>query len=558
MGTIATIYNPEYFTQDSFWKEIETTQLNPQWTGPSCSKLGLTGPVTHDRLLNVLKGFSPDGQTQFVRHAANGRERFGTEILLCAPNSFSALLATNPRNQWHAIFEVHEKARNQTLQSILTGQFEARRGPGGVERIPCTPAGVSLPNCYSRLGNPLIHDHAIVFKQAYCPDGQQTRTVLVDSLFQGQRQIRANYLLNLSNGCQHDLGLKIERKGHTFVIDGMPEKFLNELSPTRSEIGQYLVDRNLRDTSAAREIAAKVIRPEKNVYEASLLEVSWKTVAENHKVDVKISTVNQKDPEPGEVVRELQSYSLAAAASQDWTTQRQSFSKESFHLEVTRRAFGTGFTPEDIEKAVERVFQRPEAFNLKVLDRSPEGVIYRSGDVEKKMMGVNVNVKNDGNYYQNAEQQKPEAHVKKKPEQTSEQSKSKAKPEHNNSQKDANTKVEEKRKEQKQVNEPDSKTSKIETQASETKPSFLNSIQDRSQQMYENIRLKRPERVIEIDGAATPKSPNSLDRLIKDLKPTPLWKCHAKAYNTAWGKWFDNGSQMMNLCHIDIQTRTQA
>ena len=141
----------------------------------------------------AVKEASPDGTVQYVRPASVGKQRYGTELVLCAPPSFSALLATTPEHQWHRIFEAHAAARDRTLNDLLRRDFVARTGAGGTDRTPCRPIAATLPHYCSRRGTPLVHDHTVILKQGYCPVDGKARTVETDPVFQNQRQVRADH-----------------------------------------------------------------------------------------------------------------------------------------------------------------------------------------------------------------------------------------------------------------------------------------------------------------------------------------------------------------------------
>lgn len=529
MGSARTVHDAAYYLTDEFWADVGLTGLTARFAGPGAGPLGYTVPLTRENLAHALAGRTADGTAALVRPAAVGRQRCGTELLICAPPAVSALLAAVPKEQWYRVFEAHARARDRTLTDLLGRPFEARTGAGGGDRTPCLPVVAVLPNAVARRGTPLVHDHVIVLKPGHCPADGKARAVEADPVFRHQRQVRADYLLRLSNEVAGPLGLAVERTAAGFTVRGLPPAFLAELTPARREIAEYLRARGLAATPAARAVAAAATAPPKQRFDRDERAAVWAEVAARHGVRMSLAAQHRAVPEPGPVARELAAYQRVSESADRLAARRGYFDGPRLLLEATRAAVGSGLSPEDVRRAAARVLDRHPMFGFERLDRSlAAGPVYVRRAVLDELRRAEPGAKPDlsrpltGPTAPARPGQRGPVAPRPPTDRGAAATRMRPAP--------AAVGPSGHRVEPPRPTDPAPERGRLAAAAEQVR------------RWYEKAR---PRTVVTVRADRPAADPRSLGRLLADARRTPLARCHAAAYRAVWGKWFADPVRML-------------
>jgi conjugative relaxase-like TrwC/TraI family protein len=184
-----------------------------QWLGEGARELGLDGEVQKQELRNVLRGYSPGGETQLVQNAGADNRQSGWDLTFSAPKSVSVAWSQSEGEMRKAFQEAHHKAVTKALSYVEDEAGFTRRGQGGVEREPAKLTVATFEHGTSRAQDPALHTHALIVNVGVREDGS-TGSIESKPIYQQKMAAGAVYRAELAHQIENDsrLGLIAERK----------------------------------------------------------------------------------------------------------------------------------------------------------------------------------------------------------------------------------------------------------------------------------------------------------------------------------------------------------
>lgn len=140
-----------------------------RWRGEGAARLGLSGDVDAEELINVIAGFSPDGKTALLpRQIAESRSVLALDITHSKPKSLSLLQALTTDPDIAATLRDAEDVAVVAAQRYLEDVAgKLRRGHAGAESIESTGLiTAAFKHSSSRAGDPQYHEHNLTVAYA--------------------------------------------------------------------------------------------------------------------------------------------------------------------------------------------------------------------------------------------------------------------------------------------------------------------------------------------------------------------------------------------------------
>ena len=173
-------------------------------------QLGLTGKAKPVEFLHVLRGLSPDGQTEWVKNAKTGpveytakdgskkvRERhLADDWTLTPPKSFPVFVICADVKERETAIDCHRAARDKALAYIERTCVLTRTGRGGKNIEHASPIVAAFTHLESREGDMNYHEHLVFMNVCLCKDGT-TRAVHNTAFFTHAKTIDQIYKTEL-------------------------------------------------------------------------------------------------------------------------------------------------------------------------------------------------------------------------------------------------------------------------------------------------------------------------------------------------------------------------
>jgi conjugative relaxase-like TrwC/TraI family protein len=168
-GASAVRYYAE-LAQDGYY--TQRCEAPGVWHGSGVKALGLEGEASPEQIENILKGFSPDGESKLVQNAGAENRKLGVDLTFSASKSVSCVWGLLDEQERETISEAHEKAVRDTIDWLeQEGGIITRRGSGGSVHEEAQPVCVIYEHGTSRNLDPQLHTHALVMNACVRQDG---------------------------------------------------------------------------------------------------------------------------------------------------------------------------------------------------------------------------------------------------------------------------------------------------------------------------------------------------------------------------------------------------
>lgn len=358
IGKAASYY--EDAADDYYGKDGEAAQ----WQGQGAQRLGLEGPVEHERLRQLFAG--QVDQDQYVVRAAtrhDSKQRIGIDLTFSAPKSVSIQALVGGDGE---VVKAHDRAVARAVEAA-EARAQARHKVRGHSMVQNTGNLVvaKFRHETSREKDPQLHTHAVVMNVTQRADGQW-RALKNDDIVKATKYLGAVYRAELARELQQ-LGyqLRHERDG-MFELAHISRQQLDEFSRRSSQVEAKLQAQGLTRktaTAAQKQMATLQTRRKKDArLDRDALQQEWLKRSRELGMDFQ-----RRDWRGAGAEQELSSLdrapetepvALAAARSLRYAinhlTERQAVMKETELIDTAlKHAVGVA-TLRDIEAAMQR------------------------------------------------------------------------------------------------------------------------------------------------------------------------------------------------------------
>lgn len=319
-----------------------------EWRGAESLGFRTGDPVTEEGLSLLLRGFDSAGNAM-VKNAGDAH-RPGYDLTFSAPKSVSVLWALGSEEIKEAVLSAHQKAVDAALSHIKDHALMARRGAGGI-RVEAVQdlVAAKFDHAVSREHDPQLHTHALLFNLA--PRKDQTWGAIESKfIFREKMAAGAVYRAELAYNLKRNLGVRVERHGREFEIEGVPPSLTKALSTRREQIKAALQERG-HESARAAAVAALDTRKPKEEKALALLRDDWLKLGRGHGFD------------EAKVIRQEQAYERTLDSEREI---KEAFSELTAHQSTftakdLRQIFATraqGFTGRD---GIEAIYQEAKS-----------------------------------------------------------------------------------------------------------------------------------------------------------------------------------------------------
>ena len=321
------------------------------WHGEGAARLGAVGPVTELHFRSLFAGYLYETAKALTQNAGDAGRRPAWDLTFSAPKSVSVLWATLDEQSRDQIRQAHDAAVKKTLDYLERELLECRRGKDGTERESAQLVSALFEHGTSRLHDPQLHTHALVFNICTRQDGT-TGAIESRSLYTNKMLLGAMYRAELAHLLERKLGLVAEQTGQTFEVRGVPNAICNAFSRRRAEIQAFLNEKGLYSAEASAYAALKTRSAKEHAPRADLFPLWQKTAAALGFTPLR-ATLSQlyqearRSLKPGETAQQR-----VQAALKDITRQESHFSERDLLKATLLLAPGSGQSLEELMSAV--------------------------------------------------------------------------------------------------------------------------------------------------------------------------------------------------------------
>jgi hypothetical protein len=258
----------------------------------------------------------------------------------------------------------------------LTADLTARFGPGGRYHLAAHPVVRETGHLLSRGKDPQIHSHLDVLGVVNCPADGKTRALQSRQVYDGQKLFETVYQLELGNGLMR-LGYAVEQKIGVAVLRDVPRSLCRAFSSRSEQIREYVQKLGV-DSPVVRTLAALATRPEKTAVDPRSLSPAWLETARRH-------GFSPEQIRPRAVVetrlktpfgREAEGVKLTVRAADELAARQGQFTKSEWEVRATRLAIASGLTYPDVHRAVTRVSEKPALYGVSSVPRAGQEPLY--------------------------------------------------------------------------------------------------------------------------------------------------------------------------------------
>ena len=276
-GASAVRYYSE-LAQDDYY--AQRTNSPGTWYGSGAKALGLGGEASPEQIENLLRGFSPDGESKLVQNAGAENRKLGVDLTFSAPKSVSVEWGLLDEENREIIAQAHERAVEDTLNWLEQGgAVISRRGSGGSVHEEAKPICVLYNHGTSRNLDPQLHTHALVINACVREDG--TTGAIEEKYFYDNKMVAGSFYRAELTQNLRELGIEMERRGDYYEIAGVPQSLMDEASSRRKEIENYMFNTgDYSPENASR--GAIATRATKEIVPLADLVPAWNEMGKEH------------------------------------------------------------------------------------------------------------------------------------------------------------------------------------------------------------------------------------------------------------------------------------
>lgn len=293
---------------DYYTKGAETLG---RWQGRGLEALGLKpgDPVTPEALRNLMRGFSPDGQTPLCQNAGRDNHRPGYDLTFSYVKHGSTAWSQADPSRRVQIAACHGVPVDAALRFLEREAAFTRVGRGGARQEPVEGLVVAcFDHKWSRAGDPQLHSHCLVMNVAPRADGSWG-TIESKHLLEHKMAAGAVYRAECARLLQ-DLGFRVEREGSFFKLPDVPEALVERFSSRRRQIEERLGAESA--SARASERATLLTRPAKKAVPQEVLIA--KALEEGRRAGFDVETII-RPPKALDIERERTEATRAALSS---------------------------------------------------------------------------------------------------------------------------------------------------------------------------------------------------------------------------------------------------
>jgi conjugative relaxase-like TrwC/TraI family protein len=254
------------------------------WVGSLAAADGLTGPAEREALAAAFAGQHPAGGT-LTEH---GTTVTGFDLTLSPSKSVSLLWALGSESDAVEVEAALYAARDQVEGYLEQTACAVRRGHAGASSEPGAGFfGAVFQHRTSRLGDPGIHLHWVVFNVTEGPDGRRT-ALDTRLLYQQRYTAEAIFQAALRRELTVRLGVvfdEIDRHG-VAEIAGISPAMRRAFSRRRAEIVDELDRRGAHSGRAARIATLTTRKPKPKAVSEAQLREEWRARALDARFDL--------------------------------------------------------------------------------------------------------------------------------------------------------------------------------------------------------------------------------------------------------------------------------
>ena len=211
-----------------------------------------------------------------VQNAGKPTRQQAWDTCYSAPKSVSVLWSQADPQTRAAIEAAHDAAVRAGCDYVEQSAGWTRRGRGGATREPAKLVFALFEHGSSRMGDPQLHTHALLFNLGIRADGS-TGSIESKPIYQHKMTAGAVYRAELAVQLEQRLGLTVTRKGTLFDVAGVPDTLCRAFSQRRAQIEQQIKLRGTQTAAGAAAIAVATRTAKKAVTRDTLRE-QWKKV----------------------------------------------------------------------------------------------------------------------------------------------------------------------------------------------------------------------------------------------------------------------------------------
>jgi Ti-type conjugative transfer relaxase TraA len=234
------------------------------WANHSDQQLQDGAAVEPQAMLNLLRGYSPDGKAALCQNPGEGHQP-GWDLTFSPPKSVSIAWSNAEEGTRHEIELAHTNAVALALKFINDEATFVRMGKGGASVQPARLLAALFQHSSNRAEEPQLHTHAIVFNVAQTIADGKWRTLHPYPIYRAYMAAGALYKAELAHQMR-GLGFATHRTKDSFELTQVPEAVCNAQSSRSKAIEAALESKGLTRSSASavtKELIALDTRSEK-------------------------------------------------------------------------------------------------------------------------------------------------------------------------------------------------------------------------------------------------------------------------------------------------------
>lgn len=334
------------------------------WIGEGARRVGIAGnQVIREELRELLRGYTPDGQTALVQNAGkfDGTERDrmpGFDLTFSAPKSVSICWAIGSEEVKKGVEQAQQEAVRKCVEQGFESHIVIRFGKGGTQREPAGLIVGVVQHVTARqtdkqtMPDMQLHSHTMVINTGITKSGKSGAVKGYD-FYQMQKDYDARYKAELGKGLM-GMGFKLRQTQHGFEIEGVPETVIAHFSKRSHQID----DKTPRDTSNAMErmIANLSTREVKGDIDEQALQRNWNKEA--MKLGFTRGTVEQLRAEKVRYNEREEARASVREATVNLTSEKATFTKAELVKETIKAGMGRGVGSAKAESEVQEFLDK--------------------------------------------------------------------------------------------------------------------------------------------------------------------------------------------------------
>ncbi len=233
MGTVTKSSGKYFYEVDRVWDESKQTGQDPFFVGDWGGKAKLPAQVTKEFIRDLAEG------SKFLSRLQKNRVGGFDLTFTCDKSVSIALFGFTPQARWakesaniliqSSRPDVEDCVRNQKINS----------GPQGVKKIRSQGGAIGFVHWESSRGAPHGHVHFFIPNLSISANGEGRSIANARELYERQGLMNARFQKRLDDQLQ-DLGYRTKRNGRAVAIEGIPDKLIERLSPSRAAMREAL------------------------------------------------------------------------------------------------------------------------------------------------------------------------------------------------------------------------------------------------------------------------------------------------------------------------------